>query len=52
MIKFRALCICGTHLTSAWRLSHLRFGICLELGWLMDFRTVVRRVMGLYKGRF
>ncbi|GKV06349.1 hypothetical protein SLEP1_g18249 [Rubroshorea leprosula] len=30
--------------------SELR--ICLELGWPMDFRTVVRRVMGLYKGRF
>ncbi|GKU89654.1 hypothetical protein SLEP1_g3768 [Rubroshorea leprosula] len=51
--KFRALCTCGTRLTSArrlphpwiWVLGHDRFSA-------KRFRTVVRRVMGLYKGRF
>ncbi|GKV35476.1 hypothetical protein SLEP1_g43739 [Rubroshorea leprosula] len=28
-----------------------KFRTCLALGWPMNFRTVARRVMGLYKGR-
>ncbi|GKV25990.1 hypothetical protein SLEP1_g35357 [Rubroshorea leprosula] len=50
--KFRTLCICGTRLTSARRLSRLGFGFWGMTDLVpMDLRTVVRRVMGLYKGQ-
>ncbi|GKU89676.1 hypothetical protein SLEP1_g3782 [Rubroshorea leprosula] len=40
MVKFRALCICGTF--SQVHVDLFGTWLCLELGWPMDFRTMVR----------